>query len=240
MAKQFKLTVEKREQGARKDLKNLRKDLKIPGVYYSYEGNNILFQISQHEIKNAIQSGANIFTVNVGGKDQNVIFKSVQYHPVTEQIIHIDLYGVDMTKTISIKIPIHYIGTPTGVTAEGGVLITNLNEIEISCLPSDIPNNFEVDISELALGSNIQAGDISIDDKFELVTLSDTTLMSVTHVAIEEEPVVEDEEGIEGEEGEEGEGAEGEEGATAEDATKDDKPYEGDGAKKSKDEGADS
>ena len=145
-----------------------------------------------------------------------------------------------MTKTISIKIPIHYIGTPVGVTAEGGVLITNLNEIEISCLPSDIPNNFEVDISELALGSNIQAGDITIDDKFELVTLSDTTLMSVTHVAIEEEPVVEDEEGIEGEEGEEGEGAEGEEGATVEDATKDDKSSEGDGAKKPKDEGADS
>ena len=143
-----------------------------------------------------------------------------------------------MTKTISIKIPIHYIGTPIGVTGEGGVLITNLNEIEISCLPSDIPDNFEVDISELTLGSNIQAGDITIDDKFELVTLNDTTLVSITHVAIEEEPVVEDEEDIEGEEGEEGEGegAEGEEGA----AKEGDKPSEGDGAKEPKDEGADS
>ena len=226
MAKQFKLIVEKRELGDRKNLKDLRKDLKIPGVYYSYENDNILFQINQNEINNAIQSGANIFTVNVGGKEQNVIFKSVQYHPVTEKIIHIDLYGVDMTKYISIKIPIHYTGTPIGVTSEGGVLITNLNEIEISCLPSNIPDNIEVDISNVELGSNIQVGDITLDEKFTLVTMSNTALMSVTHVAIEEEPEVEeDEELIEGEEGEEGEA--GTDGATTDE-------------KSAKEEGADS
>jgi large subunit ribosomal protein L25 len=201
MAKQYKLTVEKREATGSKDLRGLRKDFKIPGVYYSYEGSNILFQIAKNEIKNAIQSGANIFTVNVGGNEQNVIFKSVQYHPVTEEIIHIDLYGVDMSKSISIKIPLTYTGTPTGVTAEGGVLITNLNEIEISCLPSDIPDNIEVDISDVSLGENIQAGDVDMGDKFDLVTMSDTALMSVTHAAVEEEP---EEEDVEGEEGEEG------------------------------------
>ena len=67
MAKQFKLTVEKRDLKGNKDLRQLRQDMKIPGVYYSYDGSNILFQISNNEVKNAIQSGANIFTVNVGG-----------------------------------------------------------------------------------------------------------------------------------------------------------------------------
>ena len=166
IAKQFKLTVEKRDLKDKKDLRQLRKDMKIPGVYYSYDGNNILFQISNNEIKNAIQSGANIFTVNVGGKEQNVVFKSVQYHPVTEQIIHIDLYGVDMNKPISIKIPIVYVGTPLGVSTEGGVVVTNLNEIEILCLPSDIPENIEVDISNVSIGENIQAGDVDLGDKF--------------------------------------------------------------------------
>ena len=195
MAKQFKLTVEKRDLKGNKALRQLRQDMKIPGVYYSYDGNNILFQISYNEIKNAIQSGANIFTVNVGGKEQNVVFKSVQYHPVTEQIIHIDLYGVDMSKPISIKIPIVYVGTPSGVSTEGGVLVTNLNEIEISCLPSDIPENIEVDISHVALGQNIQAGDVDLGDKFKLVTLEDSTLMSVTHVVVEETPVQDETEG---------------------------------------------
>jgi len=195
MAKQFKLTVEKRDLKGNKDLRQLRKDMKIPGVYYSYDGNNILFQISNNEIKNAIQSGANIFTVNVGGKEQNVVFKSVQYHPVTEQIIHIDLYGVDMKKPISIKIPLVYVGTPSGVSAEGGVVVTNLNEIEISCLPSDIPENIEVDISNVALGENIQAGDVNLGDKFTLVTMEDSALMSVTHVVVEETQVTDAAEG---------------------------------------------
>ena len=200
MAKQFKLTVEKRDLKGNKDLRQLRQDMKIPGVYYSYDGSNILFQISNNEIKNAIQSGANIFTVNVGGKEQNVVFKSVQYHPVTEQIIHIDLYGVDMNKPISIKIPIVYVGTPLGVT-EGGVVVTNLNEIEISCLPSDIPENIEVDISNISIGENIQAGDVDLGDKFKLVTMEDSALMSVTHVVVEETPVVDETESADGETG---------------------------------------
>tara|TARA_B100001287_G_scaffold98968_1_gene83216 strand:- start:289 stop:957 length:669 start_codon:yes stop_codon:yes gene_type:complete len=195
MAKQFKLTVEKRDLKGSKDLRQLRQDMKIPGVYYSYDGSNILFQISNNEVKNAIQSGANIFTVNVGGNEQNVVFKSVQYHPVTEQIIHIDLYGVDMNKPISIKIPIVYVGTPLGVSTEGGVVVTNLNEIEISCLPSDIPENIEVDISNVSIGENIQAGDVDLGDKFKLVTLEDSTLMSVTHVVVEETPVQDETEG---------------------------------------------
>jgi len=218
MAKQYKLTVEKREIDKKKNsLRNLRDELKIPGVYYSYEGNNILFQINESEINSAIKSGANIFTVNVGGKEQNVIFKSVQYHPVTEKIIHIDLYGVDMTKKISLKIPINYIGTPLGVTADGGVLVTSLNEIEISCLPTDIPDTIDVDISEVSLGENVQASDVKLDEKFELITLSDTALMSVTHVAVEEVAVVEDEDSVEGEDSE----AEGGEESTSEDKASD-------------------
>lgn len=211
MAKQFKLNVEKRESIGKSNVRDLRRQKKIPGVYYSYDSSNILFQISESEIRNAINSKANIFSVSVGDKEQNVIFKSVQYHPVTDDIIHIDLYGVDMNKPISIKIPINFIGTAVGVQSEGGVLITSLNELEISCLPSDIPENIELDISNVELGANLQAGDVILDEKFELVTNADATIVSVTQPMVEEEPVVEDEleEGLEGEEGAvDGEGAE--------------------------------
>ena len=201
MAKQYKLTVEKREMQGKMGSKNLRNNKMIPGVYYSYDSTNILFQMSESEIRNAIQSEANIFTVQVGGNEQNVIFKSVQYHPVTEKIIHIDLYGVDMTKSISMKIPILFSGTPVGVQNEGGVLITSLNEVEISCLPSDLPDNIEVDISSVELGSNLQASEINLDSKFSLVTAPDSTIVSVTHVQedITETDDVEGEEGVEGE-----------------------------------------
>ncbi len=187
MAKQFKLNVEKREFQGKAGVRMLRHQKKIPGVYYSYDASNILFQIDESEIRNAINSKANIFSVNVGGNEQNVIFKYVQYHPVTDDIIHIDLYGVDMTKSISIKIPIHFVGTPVGVQSGGGVLVTNLNELEISCLPSDIPDNIEVNISDVELGMSLQAGDIPLDDKWELATNSDLSIISVTQAAVEEE-----------------------------------------------------
>jgi large subunit ribosomal protein L25 len=217
MAKQYKLTVEKRNDSGKFSSKNLRNNQKIPGVYYSYDASNILFQIDESEIRSAIQSQANIFTVEVGGKEQNVVFKSVQYHPVTDKIIHIDLYGVDMTKAIAIKIPLVFIGTPMGVQAQGGVLVTSLNEIEISCLPSDIPDNIELDISNLELGANLQAGDIPLDEKFALVTFSDNAVISVTHAAQEEESTVDEE--LEGEEGVDGEESESsEDGASSDDS----------------------
>ena len=74
-------------------------------------------------------------------------------------------------------------------------MVTNLNEIEISCLPSDIPENIEVDISNVALGENIQAGDVDLGDKFKLVTMEDSALMSVTHVVVDETPVADETEG---------------------------------------------
>ena len=192
MAKQFKLNVEKRELKGTSEVKNLRHQKKIPGVYYSYDSSNILFQIDESEIRNAINSKANIFSVTVGGNEQNVIFKNVQYHPVTDNIIHIDLYGVDMKQAISIKIPINFVGTPLGVQTGGGVLVTNLNELEISCLPSDIPDNIDVDISAVDLGVSLQTGDINLDDKFELITPSDLSVVSVTQAAVEAEVVEED------------------------------------------------
>ena len=192
MAKQFKLNVEKRELKGTSEVKSLRHQKKIPGVYYSYDSSNILFQIDESEIRNAINSKANIFSVTVGGNEQNVIFKNVQYHPVTDNIIHIDLYGVDMKQAISIKIPINFVGTPLGVQTGGGVLVTNLNELEISCLPSDIPDNIDVDISAVDLGVSLQTGDINLDDKFELITPSDLSVVSVTQAAVEEEVVEED------------------------------------------------
>ena len=93
MAKEYKLEVEKRDSTKKSDLKKYRKDGKIPGVYYSYDSKeSINFLISQSEINQALKSDANIFAINVGGENRNVLFKSVQYHPVTESITHIDLY----------------------------------------------------------------------------------------------------------------------------------------------------
>ena len=212
MAKEYKIEIEKRELSD--NLKQLRSNGGIPGVYYSHDSKkSILFKMQSSELRDAIKSGEAIFQVSVGGKLRDVIFKSVQYHPVQEIVQHIDLYGVDMNIAINIKVPLVIIGECIGVKEDGGVINTPLTELEISCLPSDIPQSIEVDVTELHLGDSIQAEQLTLDNALTLVTNLDTTIASVTHAALEIEPEVEEDELEEGmEEGEEGEeGAEGEE-----------------------------
>ena len=181
MSKEYKLEVEKRTKANKKDLKELRKSGKIPGIYYSYDSKESLtFFIEQSVINNAIKSDANIFAINVGGKDRTVLFKSVQYHPVTEQMTHIDLYGVNMDKPVVVKVPINLIGTPIGVKEEGGILNQVSQEIEVKCLPGDIPNVLDINIDELSIGDTIIAESVKLDDTLELISSTDMLIVSVT------------------------------------------------------------
>ena len=101
MANEHKVEVNKREITDKKRLKDLRREGKIPGVYYSATSNNSApIFITMTEFNKAVKSGARIFNISVGGNKQNVLFKSIQYHPVTDQVLHIDLYGINMTKPI--------------------------------------------------------------------------------------------------------------------------------------------
>mgnify|MGYP001208799518 FL=1 len=192
MANEHKIEINKRENLSRQKLKDLRKTGNIPGIYYIGGSNDsIPIYITKKDFNLAMKSGARIFNIAVGEKKQNVLFKSIQYHPVTDEILHIDLYGVRMDQAISIKVAIHLIGDAIGVKDEGGILNQPLNEIEIQCLPGDIPDMVELDISELGMGSSLNAIDIQLDEKFKLVTAEDAVVVSVTQPMKEVEPVVE-------------------------------------------------
>ena len=211
MANEHKIEINKREDSSKKELKKLRKAGNIPGIYYSGGSNeSIPITITKHDFNLAVKSGARIFNIAVGDKKQNVLFKSVQYHPVTEEVIHIDLYGVRMDQTVNIKVVIELIGDAIGVKDEGGILNQPLNELEIQCLPGDIPDLLELDISELAMGNSLNAGDIKLDDKFALVTPEDSVVVSVTQPMKEVEPVAEldEDEAFMDEDGEEASGDE--------------------------------
>ena len=234
MANEHKIDIDKRESLGKKGVKQLRREGMIPGIYYSPNSESSTpIVISQGDFHEAVKSGARIFNISVGEKKQNVLFKSVQYHPVTDQVLHIDLYGIRMDRAVNIKIPVHLIGDPIGVTEEGGVISQATTEIEITCLPGDIPEFVETDVSGLAIGDAINVGILQLDEKITLITPEDTVLASVTHAMKEVEPVVEEEEedfmDEEGEAPAEGEG-EGDGG--------DKKPAEGGDASKEQDAGS--
>ena len=192
MANEHKIEINKRVDINPQSLKQLRRNGNIPGIYYSsISKDSIPIFITQKDYYTAIKSGARIFNILVENKKQNVLFKSVQYHPVTEQVLHIDLYGIRMDQTINIKVVLLLTGDAIGVKDEGGILNQPLNEIEIQCLPADIPDSIELDISELGMGDSLNASDIILDKKLTLITSEDAVAVSVTQPMKEIEPEVE-------------------------------------------------
>jgi len=198
MANEYKIEINKREDLTSQSLKKLRNTGYIPGVYYSATSNKSTpIVVFEKDFNEALKSGARIFNISVGGKKQNVLFKAIQYHPVTDEVLHLDLFGIRMDKPINIGVPIQLIGTAPGVKEGGGVLNQPLNEVEIQCLPADIPNFLELDISELQLGQSLNAGNIKLDKKYALSTNADDVIVSVTQPMKEVEVEVETEEGDE-------------------------------------------
>ena len=198
MANEYKIEINKREDLTSQGLKKLRNTGYIPGIYYSATSNKSTpIVVSEKDFNEALKSGARIFNISVGGKKQNVLFKSIQYHPVTDAVLHLDLFGIRMDKPINIGVPIQLIGTAPGVREGGGVLNQPLNEVEIQCLPAEIPNFIELDISELQLGHSLNAGDIKLDKKYTLSTNEDDVIVSITQPMKEVEVETETEEGDE-------------------------------------------
>jgi len=216
MANEFNLEVTKRNLSNKGTLKKLRKEGKVPGIYYSHDSKTSTpFYIEKNMLRAAYKSGARIFNINVGSKKRTVIFKAVDYHPVTDEVIHVDLYGVRMDQTVTVFVSVNLVGTAKGIQ-EGGILVQGQNEIEIDCLPMDIPEFLEVDISELGIGDVIRVEDIQIDGKLSIKTNSEQIIASVTHQMKEEETVT-----VEGDETDEAFMEETEEQDKAEDSSGD-------------------
>ena len=201
--------------------RRLRHEGKVPGVLYggkddvkSIELNaKDLFMQFKHEAFHA-----SILTLNLDGKKESVLLRDYQMHPVRNNIQHIDLQRIDENKKLSVKIPFHFLNenVAPGVKLEGGVVSHIMVDVDISCLPKDLPTYIEVDMIALSIGDSIRLSDIKVPEGVELTTLSednDPTVTSVSQpkVVVDETPVAaEGEEGAaEGEEG----AAEGEEGA---------------------------
>ena len=163
--KGHKIEVNKRELSNKiSHVKNLRSMDEIPGIYYSHDSkDSIPFSVSKKVMHDALKSDAQVYQISVGSKARDVIIKSVQYHPITEEMLHIDLYGVRMDQEVTVKVPIEIIGQSEGVKA-GGVLNQTLTELDITCLPGSIPQNIEIDITDLNIGDALRLGQLSLSE----------------------------------------------------------------------------
>ena len=175
----YKLDVTNREEFRSRGARRLRRKGLIPGVLYYSGEETVNISIERSILFHAMQSGQRIFEIDQDGESQYTMIKQLQYHPVTDEIIHVDLMRVRRSEKITIAVPLLLTGEPVGVK-EGGVLSQSLNQVEISCLPTNVPENIEVDIENLELGQSLSVGDIKVkDEEVELLTASDINILTI-------------------------------------------------------------
>ena len=187
----YKLEIANRLKTRTRESKRLRHSGIIPGVLYYAGEENVNISIDQSHLFHAMNSGQRIFEIDQNGEKQYTMIKEVQYHPVTDDIIHVDLMRVRRSEKMTIAVPLVLIGEAIGVK-EGGVLSQSLNQVEISCYPTDVPEQIELNIENLELNSARNVGDLEIDIKdVDIISDPSLNIVSVTPPAAEEEVVEE-------------------------------------------------
>ena len=159
----------------------LRKEGKVPAIFYSKHHEPIPVQVSERAIHPLVfTSKTHLITLNVEGHDElDCIIKDVQFDPTTEKIVHIDLLGLKKGEKIEIEVPVQLIGSAIGIK-EGGILQHTLHKVQISCLPVDIPEHLEIDVTNLKLGQAIHISDLSYDN-LTILNNPESIIASVTH-----------------------------------------------------------
>ena len=214
---QFEINATVRKKTGNGPARDLRRGGRIPAVLYGPHTEPILLSVNVKELERIIKKGnigsaiLNLVIQNGKKVTKPAMIKEFQSHPVSGQFLHIDFYEIDMQRKINVMIPITTQGKSKGVEA-GGLLQIVRREIEVFCMPGDIPETFEIDVTDLDIGDSVHVDEIPLGDNIEIASDVHFTVVTVLSPKVEAIPEVEEEEVLEGEE----EAAEGEAAETAE------------------------
>jgi large subunit ribosomal protein L25 len=193
------LVAQIRAECGKNKVNTLRRDGFIPAVIYGKGMQSLNIKISRSEFLRFIHEHrieTTVFNLVIKDSDKKTkeytcMIKEIQYHPLTSEVIHIDFNHISLTKLIKVKVPIVAKGEPVGVKQEGGILERLLWEIEVECLPTDIPSQIEVDVSNLKINDSILVKDIgSLGKEIRILADPEIPVFTVT-AAVKEEVAVE-------------------------------------------------
>jgi len=194
MKKEITITAEPRSSSGKNEARRLRAKGSMPAVVYGGASGATPITISPKELTRILNSktGHNtIFSLGVNGETTPVMIVDWQYDPIKDSLLHADLKRIDLTKRITVKVPVITQGDPKGVKLQGGIQDVVTREIEIECLPDEIPEQFVVNVADLMIGQSIRAADIPIEGSMKLVSLPDTVITHIISVKAEEAPAAE-------------------------------------------------
>ncbi len=192
---EYALEVELREGTGKGVARKLRAAGRIPGVLYGRGKPPQSFTLDPRALERVIatsEAGMNtLIDLSIAGSrdraERVVLVKELQRDPVRGAPLHVDLYQVDLTTTIAVKVPIHLLGRPKGVEFSGGILDHALRELDVECLPRAIPESISVDVSELEIGGSIHVRDLALPEGVKLRSDPDLSVASVVAPKVEEE-----------------------------------------------------
>lgn len=192
------LAVEKREGRGKGAARKLRASGRIPANIYGRGIDSIAVMADAHEFEaltSKISVDNTLVELEMDGDTRQVLIREIQRHPYKPIVLHVDFFAIKADETIKVSVPVRVTGTAAGVKNSGGVLQQALHEVEIECLPGEIPEAFEIDVSELEIGDSLHVAELDTMG-FETAEASERTIATVQPPRILEEET-EEEEGLE-------------------------------------------
>ncbi|MGE5305238.1 MAG: 50S ribosomal protein L25 [Alphaproteobacteria bacterium] len=188
----LEIQVDAREAGSKHKVRRLRRGGKIPGVLYGPKTQPVALEIDRKDFSSRVADleGSHLVRLKSNASalaDRVALVKEVQYHPITGDVVHTDLYEVDLTARIQVHVPLHFVGKAEGVV-RGGILQPVVREIEVECLPLDIPEFFNVEVSGLDIGDSVHIEDLPMPAGVTAIYESNFALVTVVPPTVEEAP----------------------------------------------------
>jgi len=192
----FTVEGEVRDERGKNAARRTRRGGKVPAILYGGRKDSVSLAVNAKQVARILrsESGHNtIFSMRVaGGAEEKAMLKDWQVDPLSGSLLHVDLLRIAMDVRMRVRVPVHTFGEPQGVKMQGGIFETVTREVEVECLPGDIPEEFKVDVSELLIGKQLRASDLPIDpQKIKLLTDPQRVLAHVVILKKEEEPAPE-------------------------------------------------
>jgi large subunit ribosomal protein L25 len=183
----FELIAQLRTDQGKGASRRLRRNGVVPAIIYGAGKQPVSLSFSQNELLKHLENEAfysQILTVNIDGQSEKVILKDLQRHPYRPTIMHLDLQRVSKTQKLQMRVPLHFINSNTciGVKQGGGIISHHMSEVEISCLPKDLPEFIQVDLENVKLNETLHISDLVSPEDVELSGQSDHAVVSV-HLA---------------------------------------------------------
>jgi large subunit ribosomal protein L25 len=195
MRKDITVVAESRDSRGKNEARRLRAKGSMPAVVYGGPAGATAVAVSPKELTRILNSktGHNtIFNLSVtGSEDTPVMVVDWQYDPIKDSLLHVDLKRIDLTERIVVQVPVVTHGDPKGVKIQGGIHEIITREVEIECLPDEIPEQFVMNVVELMIGESIRASDIPMTGSMKLLSPPDAVISHVVSLRVEEEPAVE-------------------------------------------------